>query len=149
MNAVSSHGTIIQRETDTPGTFVTIGGLGDLQPPSLSRNSFDTTTQNDDIDEYITGVLRRAEITFPINFRWDDPTHDHVSGLYKTMIDNDYTGYKVVWPDGTYWVLSGFVTNIAMRAPVDGAQQADVTIRPSGLMAMSPVGGTGVVTIVG
>jgi hypothetical protein len=137
MNAVSSHGTVISRApAATPTVFTEIGGLGDLQPPSLSRNSFDVTTQNDDIDQYGVGVLRRAEVTFPINFRWDEPTHNHIAGLYKAIIDATLDAYKLTFPDGTEFVFNAFVTNITHQQPVDGVQRADVTLRPSGLMTL-------------
>lgn len=139
-NAVSSHGTVISRQpAATPGVFTEIAEMGDLQPPSLSRNTFDVTTQNDDIDAYVAGVLRRAEITFPINFRWDEATHNHLTGLYKAIKDNTLDGYKLTFPDGTEFIFSGFVTNIGMEAPVDGAQRANITIRPSGLMKIDDV----------
>ena len=138
-NAVSSHGTVIARQATPGGPFVEIAEMGDLQPPSLSRNTFDVTTQNDDIDAYVAGVLRRAEITFPVNFRWDETTHNHIAGLYKAIKDNTLDGYKITFPDATPWIFSGFVTNIGMEAPVDGAQRANVTIRPSGLMSIAGV----------
>jgi hypothetical protein len=140
MDAVPAHGTVIARApAATPGVYTEIGALGDLQPPSLSRNTFDVTTQNDDIDAFVAGVLRRKEVTFPISFRWDDPTHNHVSGLYQAIIANTLDGYKITFPDGTEWTFNAYVTNIDMQAPVDGPQAANVTLRPSGLMAIDDV----------
>lgn len=140
--ALSAHGTIIQRApAATPTTFTTIGELGDITMPGLMRNEFDGTPHNRDIDTWVMGVLRREAITFPINFNTTDPSHDHLTGLYKAIIDNSYDGYKISMPaaDTGVWVLSGFVRNIAPLAPVDGIQRANVTIRPSGPFTLNGV----------
>lgn len=137
---ISAHGTIIARApAATPFTFTDIGELGDLVPPSMSRNSIETTTHNDDIDQFVQGVLRRGEVTFPINFIASGAiggTHNHLTGLYQSIIDHSVDGWQIRFPDGDVWVFSGGVSNIGKKAPVDGALTADVSIRPSGKMWM-------------
>jgi hypothetical protein len=140
---ISAHGTIIARApAATPGVFTDIGEVGDLVPPSVSRNSIETTTHNDDIDQYVQGVLRRGEVTFPINFIASGTvgaTHNHLTGLYQSIIDHSKDGWRISFPDGDVWIFSGGVSNIGKRAPVDGALTADVSIRPSGLMSINGV----------
>jgi len=135
---ISAHGTIISRApASTPGVYTDIGELGDLVPPSFSRNPIETTTHNDDIDQFAAGVLRRGECTFPINFIASGAvgaTHNHLTGLYQSIIDHEICGWKIRFPDGDIWMFSGFVSNIGKTAPVDGALTADVSIRPSGKM---------------
>ena len=139
-DAISAHGTIIARQPNaTPGVFTDIGELGDLTPPAVSRNSFDVTTHNDDIDAYVQGVLRRSEVTFPVNFLGDNPTHDHLTGLYYSLINHDVDGWRISFPDGFEMIFSGGVSNIVHHAPVDGAQTADISIRPTGLMKIGGV----------
>ena len=134
MSGIHSHGTVIAKQTDGAGPFIEIGNIGDFSPPSLQRNEFDVTTHNNDIDQYILGVLRRGSITFPINFIPDDATHDHLTGLYDSIITHEVTGWQITFSEGTIWIFSGGVSNIVPNAPVDGALRADVTIRPTGPM---------------
>lgn len=142
MEGYSSHGTVIRREMDpigAPGVFTPIGEVGDITLPGMTRNEHETTSHNKDIDSYVLGVLRRQAPTFPIFFNANDPTHDHLTGLYQAIMDNEFTGYKMTQPDGFEWLFSGYVQNIQPSAPVDGVQTAQVTIRPSGPMYVGGV----------
>lgn len=131
--AISSHGMLISRAPNaTPTSYTIIGELGDITPPSLTRNEFDSTPHNRDIDSYVAGVLRREPLQFPIFFRWDNPTHDELTGLHYALINNDIDGYKLTSPDGGEMIFSGFVRGIVQTDPVDGVQTANVTIRPTG-----------------
>jgi len=136
-NAMSGHGTLLQRApAATPGVFTTIGELGDITPPALTRNEFDATTQQEDIDSYVLGVLRRGAFSVSVNFIPTNATHDHLTGLQQALIDNEMCGWKFIFPDvsNTTWVASGQVQQFVPHAPVDGKLSADVTIRFSGQM---------------
>lgn len=135
MQGISAHGTVIARRPGSAGLgepFTPIGELGDITMPGLSRNEFDTTSHNQDIDSYVLGVLRRDSVTFPIFFNNADPTHDASTGLWSAIIGNTFDGYKITQPDGAVWMFSGRVQAMNQTAPVDGIQTANVTIRPSG-----------------
>ncbi len=139
-DAISAHGTTIERQATPGGAFTFIGEIGgDIVPPALSRNSIEVTTHNDDIDAFVAGVLRRGEVTFPINVIAGDAGHDEVTGLQDHIINNTKTGYRITFPDGDFIIFSGYVTNFARRAPVDGALTADVTLRPTGPMIINAV----------
>lgn len=86
--AISGHGTIIAVQLTPGGTWTEIAEQGDITPPELSRNEFDATTQEKDIDSHVLGVLRRGSFTQPLNFLPDNNTHDHLTGVYKLLIDN-------------------------------------------------------------
>jgi hypothetical protein len=105
------------------------------------RNEFDASVHNRNIDDYVLGIMRRNAFSFPLNFLPTNATHDHLTGLYKALIDNSIDGYKIVFPDValTEWILSGQVQTIAPTAPVDGKLSADVTIRFSGPMVVGGV----------
>lgn len=123
-NAISAHGTLVKRN----GT--TIGELRDISMPALTRNTFDTSNQNDDDDSYVVGIRRKGDLTFGINFLPSgDATHGATSGLIKAWKDGSKDLYQGVYPDGAGWYCSGFVTNIAPKAPVDGDLSADITIK--------------------
>ena len=132
-NGISAHGTIIKRN-GTP-----IAELRDITPPPLSRNPIETTTHNSDDDSYVVGIRRKGELQFEVN--WlpsDEATHDAEEGLLDAWATGSKDSYEILFPDGAYWLLSGFVTNIAPKAPVDGAQSASISIRPSGGQVFTP-----------
>jgi len=126
-NGISAHGTIIKRN-DTP-----IAELRDITPPPLSRNPIETTTHNSDDDSYVVGIRRKGELQFMVNWLpFDEATHDATDGLLDAWATGSKDKYDIEFPDGATWTFSGFVTNIAPKAPVDGAQEASISIRPSG-----------------
>lgn len=136
---ISSHGTLVAVELTPGGAATTIAELGDITPPEMSRNEFDATVQNRNIDDYVLGVLRRGSFSVPLNFLPTNNTHDHLTGLYKLLIDNTITGFLVTFPTGIVWVMSGQVQAIKPAAPVDGILKADVTLRFSGLMSIGGI----------
>lgn len=137
---ISGHATLIARQpAATPGVFTTIAELGDFTLPELSRNEFDASVHNRNIDSYVLGMLRRGAMTFPMNFIPAEPTQDHLTGLYSAIIANSIDGYKVTFPDNTLWIMSGQVQAIKSTAPVDGKLSAEVTLRFSGFMSIGGV----------
>ena len=140
VNQKSGHGTLVAIELDpegSQGTFTTIAEQGDITLPQLSRNEFDATTQNEDIDSYVLGVLRRGQFTIPLNWIPDEDTHDHIQGVYDKLITAEYFGIRVTFPQVTpnlIWIMSGQVQSLTPAAPVDGKLSSDMNIRLSGLM---------------
>lgn len=126
-NGISAHGTIIARN----GTD--IAELKDITPPPLSRKPIETTTHNSDDDSYVVGIRRKGELQFMVNWLPSgEATHDATTGLLDAWAQGSKDKYEIFFPDGAYWLFSGFVSNIAPKAPVDGAQEASISIRPSG-----------------
>lgn len=131
--AISSHGVIIEHSPDDTG-YGEIGELGDLTLPGLTRNEFDSTPHNRDIDSWVMGVLRRDPITFPVFFNKTEGSHED---LRSSIIANTYDGFRITFPDGDFWIGSGFVRQVSQTAPVDGILTANVTIRLSGPMYLN------------
>lgn len=140
IDAVASHGTLIGREHDSsgsPGTFTTIGDLGDITWPELMREFTETTAQNDGIDSKVPGVAKTGPLQFSINFIFDNATHDHSTGLKKAWLAKQFDGYKVTGADGSAGnhelIMSGWVASFAETAPArSGAATAAVSIERSG-----------------
>jgi hypothetical protein len=132
-NAISSHGTVVKRN----GT--TIGELRDITSPALTRNTFDTSNQNDADDSYVVGIRRKGDLTFSVNWlQSGEVTHGAASGLLKAYQDGSKDLYEMDYPDGSKWYFSGFITNLAVKAPVDGELSADVSIKPTNAMIFTP-----------
>jgi hypothetical protein len=140
VNQKSGHGTLISVQLAPPSAvFTEIAEQGDIGLPELSRNEFDGTTQNENIDSYVLGVLRRGSWTVGLNWIPDHQTHDHLTGVYKLMISGTMTGWQVKFPQVTppiIWVMSGQVQSLKPTAPVDGILKSDMAVRLSGLMTI-------------
>lgn len=144
--ALSGHGTKIARAlAATPTVFTDIAEMGDITFPGLSRNEFDATTQNRNIDARVLGVLRRGDCTIGLNFLPNDGTHDHLTGLIAAMVTEPppTDGYRFTFPaaaGASVWVMSGQVKSVGnIKAPVDGKMSADVTLVFSGLFTINGV----------
>jgi hypothetical protein len=139
--AISAHATLVAVQLTPGGAFTTIAELGDITPPGLSRNEFDATTQNINIDAYVMGVLRREQLSIPLNWLPGDNTQDHLTGLTALLINNTVTGWRITFPDAaaTKWIMSGQMQSMKPKAPVDGKLATDVTMRMSGLMTIGGV----------
>ncbi len=125
--SISAHGTIISRN----GTE--IGELHDITPPPLTRNTIEMTTQNSSDDSYVVGIRRKGELAFNVGFLPSgDASHNSMTGLVKAWNDGSKDLYLITFPDGSTWQFSGFVTNVAPTAPVDGGLEAAISVRPSG-----------------
>jgi hypothetical protein len=123
-NAITSHGTLVKRN----GTA--IGELRDITMPSLTRNTFDTSNQNDSDDSYTIGIRRKGDLTFGINFLPSgETTHGATAGLIKAWTDGSKDLWQGIYPDGASWYCSGYTVGIAPKAPVDGALAADITVK--------------------
>ena len=68
----------------------------------------------------------------------DEATHDAIGGLLDAWAEGTKDEYDIEYPDGAVWNFFGFVTNIAPSQPVDGAQTAAISIRPSGGQTITP-----------
>ena len=138
--AKSGHGALVAFQATPGGAFVTVAELRDITTPGLSRNEFEATTQNVDIDTYVHGVLRREPLAFSVNFMESGETsHDHLVGMQKLIIDNTMTGWRYSFPNGLTWIMSGQVQKVQMTDPVDGLQSADIAVRMSGKMSIGGV----------
>lgn len=138
-SAIKSHGTIVARQTAGVGGFTDIGELTDITAPPLTRNPIEALSQTDDDDYYVVGLRRTGEFTFGINFNPTLEAHDHVAGLIKSWNDGALDGWRITWTDAdaSTLIFSGYVTNIAPTAPIDGITTAQVTIRPTGVKAFA------------
>ena len=136
--AAPGHGATIGIEADpvgAPGVFTVIAELnGDIEWPELNRPETETTPHQDTIDDWVLGRLGRGALTFSVNYIFDDPTHDHLTGLQQKIIDNELFGVRILGPGGSAntdeWIASGQVQAFKHTDPVrEGARSADVTIR--------------------
>lgn len=138
---ISSHGTTIEIKPQGTSIWTEIAEVGDIQMPGFSRNEFDITSQNRDIDAYVVGVLRRDPVTFPLFFNKAIASQ---LLLRTAMLESDPTknmanGFRITSPDGGIILFSGGVKEMKQTAPVDGVQTANVVIRATGSFLLDGV----------
>lgn len=141
LQGISSHGTIIKFKAAGTTDWVEIAELGDITEPGFSRNDFDITSHNRDIDAYVLGVLRRDLLAFPMFF---NAAISSQQLLRAAMLDSDPTtnmqnGVMLTNPDGDEFLFSGGVKEMKQTAPVDGVQTANVAIRATGSFILNGV----------
>jgi hypothetical protein len=131
-NAVSSQGTIIKRNG------VAIAEMKDISGPAPSRKPLETTNHNDLDDSFVMGIRRHGEIVAQINFLPSgEASQDASTGLLNAWETKSKDGYEVDFPDGAFWLWSGYVQEIAPDMKVDGVLEAKVTFRTTGAVALS------------
>lgn len=139
--ATSGHGVKIAIEPwanpIVSGVFTAVAELtGDVGWPTWNRNKTDTTSHDGDIDTYVTGPLKRQPKAWDLNFVYNSPTHDHLTGFYKHQAMGSFFGVRI-WDAGgsalhQEWILSGFVENIDRVSQMQGVKKATITFQPSG-----------------
>lgn len=140
-DAIAAFGTLLKlgSTNTTAATFATIAEVGDIDGPSDSVDTIEVTNHSSASarKEFISGLIDSGEISFPINFLPDNPTHDATTGLQKAKNDRAMRKYQMVFPDATQAEFSALVTKFSMKAPVSGKLSADVTLKISGPIAWS------------
>jgi len=122
--------------TATPKTesFTKVVEVGDLKGPGLSRDTIDATTHDspDDWEEFIVGIKKGGEVTYPVNWVPSDPTHDNVTGLWAAWEDGVLRNWRIVPPiSGVYLQFAALVTDIGPSFPVNDKLQADLSMKVS------------------
>lgn len=137
----AGHGALIAVEYDAAGAqgvFTTVAQLnGDIVWPALTRPKTDITPHQANIGYSVRGVMMTEDLTFSVNYMFDDDTHNFEAGLYGLMVTGETFGIRLRGPGGSAgvdeWIMSGGLTNITQTAPVrEGVRSADITFAPSG-----------------
>lgn len=132
----SSFGTFLQMgDGGAPEAFTTIAEVGDISGPAVSRDTEEVTNHSspDGYEEFITTIKRSGEVTFPINFIPDHPTHDQSTGLLGVLDTGVLKNWRLLLSTtGRRWQFAALVTNFEGGSPVVGKQGADVTLKISG-----------------
>jgi len=137
-DAIAAFGTLLKMSNGLTGTaeiFTTIAEVGDIDGPSMSVDTIEVTSHSSPSarKEFIASLIDSGELSFPIWFVTDDPTHDETTGLQKIMNDRVVRNFKIVYPDAASVTFAALVTKFGVKSPVAGVQSADVTLKISGV----------------
>lgn len=132
MPGIDATGTALSRSNmqSTP-TFTDVANIMDITGPGISRNTIDVTSHDspNGYREFLGGLRDGGEVTFDINF---DPAEDTHSQLITDLDAADPIDYRVEFPNGATWTISGILTGFEPGAPVDDKLTASVTIKVTG-----------------
>ncbi len=127
VNALDTHGTLLAVQLTVGGAFTTIAEINEITIPGRSRNEFDASTQNENIDAWVlSGLMRRTPLKLKVNYIPTNATQSAVAGMDKLFNDKTMTGYRTTYPDGTYIISSGQIQAIGEIA---AKLTAEYTIR--------------------
>lgn len=145
-NAIAGHGVSIAFELDpagTPGVFTTLGELVGDTSIGFTRPETEVTPHNEDIDSYVTGVLRRENWDLSVNYIYGSTDHE---GIREHIFDNTKFGVRFLGPSSGATtgvdevIASGFLVSFIESNPArEGERSAEIMFRPSGPMKVDGV----------
>lgn len=114
--------------------FTTIAEVMDISGPSLKTDTVEVTAHDTGpYKQYISTLIDQGEITFTINFN-KGATQGFTTGLYNDLVNRTLRNFQIVLTTSVAatGAIAALVTGFALKAPVGGALQADITLRPNG-----------------
>ncbi len=142
-NAVTSLGIIVAVGDAQGGPYTDIAELRDIDLPELTRNLIDVSTHNNTtfFEEILPSALKRiSEMSFMINYLAANATHDEDTGLLALQLNATKKHFQVRFPAASGnkdWRFAGYVIGFKPSGQVDGAQTANVRIKPTDYMTIT------------
>ena len=119
--------------------FTVVPWCGPITGPDATFDTVDVTTHSSPggFREYITGLADGGELTTTINWHDDEATH---TALQDAADNRELTQFQLFWPG--YDTLNlvdfeGYVTGLTRASPTDAQITRDLTIKVTGLPAVS------------
>lgn len=133
-NKYSGYAAVLQ--TTVASTLTNIAGVRDINGPSMSQDVIEVSSRDSIWKEFVGGQIDGGEMSFDIVYDPDSPTHlaSTAGGLPKDLMAGTAQAFKLKFSDTTPATASftGLVTKFTPKAPFNGMQSADVTIKVSG-----------------
>jgi hypothetical protein len=114
------------------GVLTTVGEILTVSPPGFSRNKLESSTHNDGAESNVLGIIRQKDGSLRINYVGSDATHAAILADFQGAIKK---GWQILFPSGLRYDGPARVGMFQMAdAPVDGIQQADLSLVWSALV---------------
>jgi predicted secreted protein len=121
-----------------PTVFTTIPGVKDFNLPIGTADQIDVTTHDSagGYKEYVNGLMDSAAISIPTV--WDGANATHAA-LIAALQAGTALGYKITGKETSpkTYSFQGLVTAIDISWPIGGAQEATLTIKPTGAITIA------------
>jgi len=126
--------------TEQAESFTTIAEVGDIKGPELSRDDIEATTHDspNDFEELISGLKKSGNVTFKVNWNPSNPTHAGAGSLWGRYGDGIETNFQIVTPRGDIIAFAAGVAGIGPDFPVNGLISADITLKVTGEVVLTP-----------
>jgi hypothetical protein len=152
--AHDSHGTVIKVgdgtdastagwNSDPTNGFTTIAEVRDSEGPNMGVGDTEVTYHNSpsSMKQYIPGLIEGGEVTIPVNWLPGDSTHDSSTGLLSDLMNRTKNrDFCIVLSDTANSVIyfTGYVKAFEPSHPVEGALQANITLKVDGKNLITP-----------
>ena len=118
-------------------TTIKFGGtpvvaVTDISGPGVTVNAIDVSTRDSLARAFKPGMYDAGEVTFSIVYDPDAATHQ---ALTTAVLAGSILACILTLSDTTPATItfSGFITNFAVKTPMDDAMTADVTVKITGV----------------
>ena len=135
--AQQGFGITFQYTVDTGTSWVSIGEVTDATPPSISKDTIDTTHHQtpSGVRTFMGGLVDNGEATVEVNYDVNDTGHI----LLRTRAGeaNDLPLlYRFIHSDtaGTIDEFSALITGFESESPMDDKVSATITLKISGVI---------------
>lgn len=132
--AIQGFGVTFEYENPSD-TWVTVGEVIDVTPPSVSKDTIDTTHHGTSNGQrtFLGGLVDAGEATVEVNYDITDTGHVYLRGKALTANDSP-TGFRFTYSDGasTVETFEAIVTGFEASTPIDDRVTASITLKLSG-----------------
>ena len=133
-NKYSGFAAVLQ--TTVSSVLTNIAGVRDISGPSMSQDTIEASSRDNNWKEFVGGLVDGGETAFDIVYDPDTPTHlaGTAGGLVKDLIAGTMQAFKLKFADTSpaTATFSALVTKFTPKAPYNGLQSADATLKISG-----------------
>lgn len=127
------YGTVLKMgDGGSPQTFAEIGEVGDFEEgDSIELVEVTNHQSPNSRREYIAALKEGAEMSIPVNYIPEDPTHDRSTGLRGKI--GQVIDFQLIAPGETeMYEFSALVMGVTRSFPVQGVMQMTVTLKKTG-----------------
>jgi len=137
----SSLGIILAREDPgAPGTFESIGQIGDFTGPDFGHDAVETTSHEANLNgrrrTFIASLGKATQLSFPLWFDSSDVIHgdDAATGIIGDGMSGTLRNFQMTLQDTGDFKISfaAFVAQAELNVPVEGVNTLNCSLQVSG-----------------
>ena len=137
--AEGAYGIQFEYSSNDGGAYTALGEITDLTPPSITKDTIETTHHGSSgIKSYIGGLVDFGEVSVTVNYDPDGTDDIAIRNLAKTA--NETVGtkqYRITYASGSTEIFDAIVTGFEQEAPIDGKLSATFTLKVTGAVTYS------------
>lgn len=127
----------------SPEAFTDLVGIEitNITPPQPTRDSIDASHElsPDSYREFIPGLVDAGEVSIEFNFVPDAAGFATMLTELATAGSSAVKNRRIVFPDGSYFQFSAFLTGVSPETPLDDKMSATATFKVTGKPELTQV----------